>query len=136
MIRVTADSNVYISALVFGGKPLRVVELATEGAIRLTISEPLIAETRRVLGTKFAWTDERTTGAIEALRSVTEEVTPAETLDVVPTDPDDNRVLECAVAGRAEFVVTGDGDLLVLQSFRGIPIVTVAVFLERFDAGQ
>ena len=92
MIRVTADSNVYISALVFGGKPLRVVELATEGAIRLTISEPLIAETRRVL--------------------------------------------ECAVAGRAEFVVTGDGDLLVLQNFRGIPIVTVAVFLERFDAGQ
>lgn len=42
-------------------------------------------------------------------------------------------MLECAVAGSAEFVVTGDGDLLVLQGFRGIPIVTVAVFLERVD---
>jgi len=54
-------------------------------------------------------------------------------LDVVERDPDDNRVLECATAARSEFVVTGDTDLLALGSFRGIAIVTVASFLEKFD---
>jgi uncharacterized protein len=55
------------------------------------------------------------------------------TIDTVSSDPDDNRVLECAVSAGSEMVVTGDADLLRLASFRGIEIVTVADFLARFS---
>ena len=65
----------------------------------------------------------------EFIRACTYHVTPTETLDVVPDDPDDNRVLECAVAGRCGYVVSGDGDLLRMGSFRGIKIVTVGQFM-------
>lgn len=99
MIRVTVDSNVYVSALVFGGKPMRLIELATEGAIQLTVSEPIIAETRRVLRTKFAWTDERADGAMETLRSIAEDIAPTETFDAVPRDLDDNACSNAQLRG-------------------------------------
>ena len=56
-------------------------------------------------------------------------VEPEERIAVVRRDPSDNRVLECAVAGEATHIVTGDKDLLDLKSFRSIPIMTPAVFL-------
>ena len=55
------------------------------------------------------------------------------TIDAVPSDADDNRVLECAVAGGSDTIVTGDDDLLRLGTFRGIEIVRVADFLARFS---
>ena len=57
-------------------------------------------------------------------------------LDVVLTDPDDNRVLECALKAGSDAVVTGDTDLLVLGSFRGISIQTPSDFLKTFEAGE
>jgi putative PIN family toxin of toxin-antitoxin system len=63
------------------------------------------------------------------LRSLGELVVPAESVSVC-RDPDDNRILEAAVAGRADYIVTGDADLLSMQSFQQIPIVTVSDFLE------
>ena len=58
-------------------------------------------------------------------------VVSTERLNVVPDDEDDNRVLECAVAGECECVVTGDGDLLRMGSYEGIRILRVGEFLER-----
>jgi predicted nucleic acid-binding protein len=58
-------------------------------------------------------------------------VSPAEIIEAVPADPDDNRVLECAVAAGSEVIVTGDKHLLALGSFRGIDIVMVSDFLKR-----
>ena len=54
-------------------------------------------------------------------------------LAVVRRDPDDDKFLECAVAGRAEYLVTGDRDLRELDSFRGITILTAGQFLERMN---
>ena len=133
MIRVTLDSNIYISALVFGGKPMRLLEMATEGTIRVGISDAIIAEVQRVLLTKFGWSAERVATAIETIRTITERTKPTETIEIVKTDPDDNRVVECAAAAGSTFIVSGDGDLLTLEGFGGISIVTAAVFLARFD---
>jgi predicted nucleic acid-binding protein len=63
-------------------------------------------------------------------------VTPTESIDTIPTDPDDNRVLECAVSAGSQTIVTGDDDLLRLVAFRGIEIVRVVDFLTRFSAGD
>ena len=57
-------------------------------------------------------------------------------LDVVPTDPDDNRVLECALKAGSDIVVTGDRDLLMMGSFRGIRIQRPSDFLAAFEARE
>ena len=58
---------------------------------------------------------------------------PTHVLDVVPDDPDDNRVVECAVAAGSRFIVTGDGDLLRLGSYGNIQILNVAEFLKLIE---
>jgi putative PIN family toxin of toxin-antitoxin system len=95
--RVTADSNIYISALNSGGKPLQVLELARAGEIELAISNAIITETSRILRDKFHWTLEDINDATEQVLGFTKYLQVDYTLDVVPTDPDDNRVLECAL---------------------------------------
>ena len=68
------------------------------------------------------------------LETVAEIVEPEEVLDVIAEDPDDNRVLECAVKGRADLIVSGDRHLLKLGSYQGIAIVTVRQFMESAEA--
>lgn len=130
MIRVTLDTNVYISALAFGGRPLRVLEMATEGLIAVSISDAILDEVARVLTTKLGWSASRAEEAVSLLAAVATRVVPGEPLSVVKSDPDDDRVLECAVAANAEYLVTGDSDLLRLDRYRSIAIVTPARFLE------
>ena len=132
MKRVTVDSNVYLSGLVFGGKPKRILEMAIEGEIEVAVSDSIIQEVRRHLLGKFGWSEARAAEAVESVSEFAKQVAPTETIDAVPTDAADNRVLECAVAGGSDAIVTGDEDLLRLGSFRGIDIVRVADFLARF----
>jgi putative PIN family toxin of toxin-antitoxin system len=134
--RVTLDSNVYLSGFVFGGKPKRVLEMAIDGEIEVAVSDPIIQEVRRHLLGKFGWSEPRAAEAIEGITEFAKHVTPTEAIDTVPTDPDDNRVLECAVSAGSQTIVTGDDDLLRLVAFRGIEIVRVADFLTRFSAGE
>ena len=136
MTRVTLDSNVYLSGFVFGGKPQRILELAIDGEIEVAVSDPIIQEVRRHLLGKFGWSEPRAAEAIESITEFAKHVTPTEAIDTVPTDPDDNRVLECAVSAGSQTIVTGDDDLLRLVAFRGIEIVRVADFLTRFSAGD
>ena len=135
MKRVTLDSNVYVSGFVFGGKPKRVLELAIDGEIEVAVSDPIIQEVRRHLLGKFGWSEPRAAEAVDSITEFAKHVTPTEAIDTVPTDPDDNRVLECAVSAGSQTIVTGDDDLLRLVAFRGIEIVRVADFLTRFSAG-
>ena len=107
MIVVTADTNVYISGLAFGGIPLAFLDHARAGAFRLAVSEPLLTEIRGVLRIKFAWSEEEVIAALSQLDDCSVRVHPTETLNVVPDDPDDNRILECAVAAQAGFIVAG-----------------------------
>ena len=136
MRRVTADSNIYISALNFGGKPLQVLELARAGEIELAISNAIITETSRILHHKFHWKPEDVTDAVEQILRFTKYLHADYTLDVVPTDPDDNRVLECALKAGSDTLVTGDTDLLVMGSFRGIRIQKPSDFLAAFQARE
>jgi len=131
--RVTLDSNVYLSGFVFGGKPKRILEMAIDGEIEVAVSDPIIQEVRRHLLGKFGWSEPRAAEAVESIAEFAKHVTPTETIDTVPTDPDDNRVLECAVSAGSQTIVTGDDDLLRLVGFRGIEIVRVANFLMRFS---
>ena len=129
MLEVTADSNIYISALVFAGRPLQFLDAARGGVFGLCISDVLLDEVHRVLRDKFLWSKEALDEAAASIGDFTRRIYPSETIDAVTADPDDNRVLECAVAAGSQFIVTGDGDLLRLGSYSGIRILRVAEFM-------
>jgi putative PIN family toxin of toxin-antitoxin system len=131
VLRATADSNIYISALEFGGQPLRFLELARAGVIELAISDAIIGEVWEVLRDKFRWPPEQLREIEPRLAAFTRRVTPTQVLNVVRSDADDNRILECAVEAESAFLVTGDKDLLRLGRYAGIRIVKVTEFLER-----
>ena len=130
MIGVTADSNIYISGLVFAGPLLEFLDAARARLFQLSLSAPLLDEIRQVLRDKFLWTQERLDDLTVRLEKFTQPVYPVITLDVVKNDLDDNRALECAVAADSRFIVSGDKDLLDLGQFRNIRIVKVADFLK------
>lgn len=133
MPRVVADTNIYVSALNFGGAPLRLLALTEAGAIRLVTSDAILDETERVLRRKFGWEDERAAQALKGLRGLTERAQPTETLAIITADPSDNRILECADAGHANFIVSGDKHLLRLKRHGNAPILRVADFLRQFQ---
>ena len=130
MIGVTADTNIYISGLIYAGPPRRFLDLARTRLFQLSLSTALLDEIRRVLRVKFFWTQERLDDLPLRLDKFIQRVHPTITLDVVKTDPDDNRVLECAVAAGSQFIVTGDHHLLQLGHYGGIQIVKVTDFLQ------
>jgi len=130
VIGVTADSNIYISGLVFAGLPLQFLDAARAGRFQLSLSSPLLDEILRVLRDKFLWPQTRLDELSARLDKFTQHIHPAVTLDVVKNDPDDNRVLECAVAAGSQYIVTGDTDLLDLGHYSGIQIVRVADFMK------
>lgn len=130
-MRVVADTNIFISALMFGGLPGRFIDLALRRRFTLVTSNVLLDELDEKLRGKFA-VSERDALAIRAkLEDTTSVVEPDFELYAVPDDPDDNRVLECAVEGKADYIVSGDRHLLRIGTYEGIAIVTVRQFIEK-----
>jgi putative PIN family toxin of toxin-antitoxin system len=127
--RVVADTNVLVSALQFGGKPKQRLDLAADDQVDVAISEAIIAETLHVLRDKFDRGPEWLAEADRQLRVITRLVQPTESIHVIEADPTDDRILECAVAAKAEVIVSGDTHLPSLGSFRGIQIQRVAKFI-------
>ncbi len=130
MNRIVLDTSVFVSAHVFGGKPGRLWRALVDQDARLVSSPAILAEVARVLSDKFGISTSRVEAVLLQAARVGELVRPVRTLLIVADEPD-NRVLECAVEGGADAVVTGDRDLLDLGSYCGIDIVTVAHALER-----
>jgi putative PIN family toxin of toxin-antitoxin system len=125
VLRVTADTNVLVSGLNFlRGKPFEVLELARTGKINLTVSDAILNEMEEVLRRKFDWTDEEIADGRRRIKAIARTGTPGVRLEVVKEDPADNKILECAVAAGADFIVTGDKDLLRLGRYDAIRILT------------
>jgi putative PIN family toxin of toxin-antitoxin system len=132
MLRVVADTNVFISALMFGGLPGSFLDLALLESFTLVTSVALLDEKLRK---KFELSPEDADLIRARLEKTAEVVNPEVSLSVISDDPDDDRVLECAVTGRVDYVVSGDRHLLRLGSFVGIPIMSARQFLESTDVG-
>ncbi len=135
MIKVAADTNVYISAILFGGKPEEIRESAREGEVELLISETILAEIAGVLKKKFDWSDWQISEVIKDIRAITTLITPTSTLSVIKEDEPDNRVLECATEGKAQYIISGDEHhLQPLKEYQGIKILSPAQFIELVSA--
>ena len=124
-----------ISALLFSGTAARLVPLWQSRRITVLISRAILTEYLRVFAyPKFQLSDQEIRPLIEEeLLPFVETIRVRRRLAVVRRDPDDDKFFECAVAGRAQYLVTGDRDLRELGSFRGTTILTASEFLERVN---
>ncbi|MGB5082570.1 MAG: putative toxin-antitoxin system toxin component, PIN family [Burkholderiales bacterium] len=137
-MRVVLDTNIVASALLWGGTPERLIELAGEGSLELVTSGALLAEFAGILGrTKFA--QKLRQKSLSPAEIVARYRDLAETIETAPIeeaalrDPDDAAVLACALAATADLIVSGDRDLLDLKAYQGIPIITAAEALARLS---
>jgi putative PIN family toxin of toxin-antitoxin system len=130
LISATFDTNIHIRAFNFGGLAAVLLGYARAGHFRIDISKAIVQETVDVLREKF----QRDPYAIHDIRQKLETlcslVATTQVLDVIKEDPDDNRILECALAAKSDYIVSEDKNLLRLGVYEGIAIVTVARFLE------
>lgn len=133
MQKVVFDTNIYISALHFQGSiPRKILELVDAGNFQLFISKQIIAELRGVLRVKFKYELSKLDLMEELILSISQVVEPRIKIKFIKEDPDDDRILECAVEGKADFIVTGDRHLLQIEEFRGIKITSARVFIEEY----
>ena len=130
MLRVVADTNVLVSAAIAKGNEYPLLKEAKLGHIRLALSLQIIKELKGVLSRpKFGFSNEQVESVVKHIISVSEIIITTSEIDVVRADPDDNRIIEAAIDGNADYIVSGDKDLLRLQKFRNIKIIPAAAFL-------
>ena len=133
-MRVVLDTNVIISGLNFPGNERMALELALRGRFELFLSWFILGEVSGVLTRKFGWDQERAVRAISTLQNAATIVEPPRLEEVIEGGHADNRVLECAVAANADYLVTGDRrHLLPIGEYRGTRIVNAPRFLSMLN---
>ena len=127
------DTNVLISGLFFTGTPRKILDATLLGKLELVTSLDLLNELERVLKDKFSNTGIEVAQMLEIVMNAAVISIPTEIVEAIKDDPADNRVLECAVSGKAEVIVSGDKHLLKLKKFRDILILTPREFLGYWE---
>ncbi len=129
-MRVVFDTNIFISAFVFpGGQAEKAILKILEGKDHLLISKDIIDEVLSVLARKFDRNAEALAHTAVFLSEIAEMVKPSVRIDVLK-EPADNRILECAVSGRADIIVTGHKEMLNLKHYQGIKILSLRKYLK------
>jgi len=129
-MRVVLDTNILISA-VLGGRLGVIVDEWKMGKFALIVSEAIAHEYLDVLNRpKFKISAEEIAATTDYLLKTAEFITPLEVVTAVEAGPSDNKFLEAALGGKADYMVSGDNHLLELKTFRGIPILTAREFIE------
>jgi len=121
--RVVFDTNIYLSAIIFGGNPRRVLQLAIDNKIILYSSAEILLEIALKLKDKFKWSTEEINFTVKTIGNLVEIVKPNEKIKAVSKDPSDDKILEAALESKADFIVSGDNHLLELRNFKGIKII-------------
>lgn len=130
---VVLDSNVIISAFSFlEGNPRDILSLLRQGEIQAYISLFIIEEVSRTWREKFGWEELRIEQAVNLLRDHSTAIDPPRRSSEARLSADDNRILDCAINGAVEYLVTGDQGIRSLGQYQGISIVNPAEFLELF----
>ncbi|MGZ9226407.1 MAG: putative toxin-antitoxin system toxin component, PIN family [Anaerolineales bacterium] len=128
---VVFDTNVLFSGIGWQGSPYFCLQMARAGNIKSVTCLEILSEFNEKLKSKMGLTTAEAARAVAEILSFSELVKIENKLQVVASDPDDNKVVECAYVGKADFIVSGDRHLLELENYQGIPIVRANSFIER-----
>ncbi len=131
--KVVLDINIYLSAILFGNKPEEIINLAKAGKIQVLVSGEILAEIAGILKRKFGWDNFLISDTIESIRVYAILITPSKTANAIKSHEPDNRILECALEGEADYIVSGDKHhILPLKEYEGIKILSAAEFLNNY----
>ena len=129
---IVIDSNVWISALIFGGNPEKILKLFIDNKVEVVMSEEIITELRRIIINKFPLFVNSLNLLEASLRKDTVFVQLGSMTIDASRDVDDNRIIETAYIGKAKYIISGDKDLLVLKKYEDIKILNPGDFLKIF----
>ncbi|KXK32682.1 MAG: hypothetical protein UZ01_00471 [Candidatus Brocadia sinica] len=128
-MKLVFDSNIFISVFVIpGSKAEKAILRIIEGDDTLLISREIIKEVLEVLSTKFHRDREAISHVAVYLSDIAQVINPTKRIRVFKDDPD-NRILECALFGKADTIVTGDKEMLILREYKGIKIISLKEYL-------
>jgi putative PIN family toxin of toxin-antitoxin system len=139
MMKILIDTNVWISGLLWGGKARDVINLARQNKIIIYVSSLLLNELEETLSYPKLQRRLRQLGVtrvelMEEVKNLTLLCQPTPLLSISELrDPKDKIVLETALTIPVDVIISGDKDLLILQEFQKIPILTIAQFLEFYE---
>lgn len=123
--KVVPDTNIIISAIFWRGKPYEFMRNAIEGRCQLLLSEPILSEVSDKLRIRFGVPEDKIDEYKRILLANSKLVSPSIKIRAVKSDPSDDKILECAVEGSADYIVTGDMHLLKIKEHSGVRIVSV-----------
>ncbi|HUD06765.1 MAG TPA: putative toxin-antitoxin system toxin component, PIN family [Candidatus Saccharimonadales bacterium] len=129
-VRAVVDTNVLVSALVFGGTPRKVTNLIPDKVIRPVMSEEIMSELRRIITSRFPEHIPGIGRYEKLLRKYAIWVPLGSRVINVSRDIDDNKIIETAVIGKCSYIISGDKDLTVIKKYENIQILTPAEFLK------
>jgi putative PIN family toxin of toxin-antitoxin system len=133
-LKVVLDTNVWVSAFLWGGKPATIIQAAEDGQVSILISEDIVAEINEVLAypklEKIYRPQLRREDLIEQTLKIAKFVKAPNKIQIIQAHPADNKFLDCALASNADFIVSGDRHLLEVVSYKKTTIVTVNDFLK------
>jgi len=130
---VVLDTNIFISAVFWEGKPYIVVKKAINQEVIVFISNYIIDEIRKVLARDFNIEKQEIDDLVNAVLYFTHLIKPKESVKVIKDDQKDDKILDCAIACKADFIISQDNHLLNLKSFRGIKIASPEEFLKTLN---
>lgn len=130
MIKAVLDTNVFISALFWKGAPYKIMQKGLSGQFIICSSVDILEEIKNKLLGKFEFPADDTVNFIEIITINSQIIEPKIKLNVVKDDFSDNKILECAIAGNADYVVSGDKHLLNIKEYKGIKIFSPSEFLK------
>ena len=130
--KIVIDTNIYISAIFWGGKPREVIELGRSGHIWIFSSSEIEKEIDEKLRLKFKLDADEAIYVLLDFATFTTPVKITNRIKAVPDDPDDDKFIECALSCRADYIVSGDRHLLQLKEYKGIRIIKAADFLRLY----
>ena len=134
--RIVIDTNIYISAIFWGGKPRAIVDLGRSGQVLIFTSLEIQAELERKLRTKFGLSDQEAAQILLDFSTFTKLISTSQRITVIEDDPDDDKFIECAVSSRSIFIVSGDKHLLNLKSYDDIKILKASDFLSIISRSE
>jgi hypothetical protein len=133
-MKVVVDTNVFVSSF-FGGNPKKIIDLWKNEKITLCLSNAILDEYINVLR-RIGMKDEYELEELLSLFSRGFNIlftTKTPKIKIIKKDPGDDKFIECAVALKADAVITGDGEVLAVKEYMGIKILTPQQFLEIHD---
>lgn len=133
MIRAVLDTNIFISSIFWCGAPYLVVQKGLRGDFVIVTSLEILKEVKNTLHKKFRFPVEDTNTFLEIITLNSYLVEPRKRIRAIKADPYDNKIIECAVAGRAHFIISGDRHLLDLRRYENIEIITPQQFLNIYE---